>query len=148
MKIINVDIERKEVFFEKYDKSIVSKELLNYIIDKGLKNELSDMKIIVYSKLDLDFKTLIIEGLEKELESSCNNKRQTNLTQFMLVLLGVFFIFLSVLLKDSIIWHEVILIIGWVPIWEAIDIELFRDSKERKRRAVIRKLLNSDIEVK
>ena len=39
-----------------------------------------------------------------------------------------FAIYLNVL-----IWHEVILIGGWVPIWEAIDIELFRDTKERKK---------------
>ena len=144
---INVDINKKEDFFEKYNKEVISKELINYLINCAMDYDYVET-IIINSKLNLDFKLLLKEGLKKELDFSFKRKRKTNVLQFSLLLLGLFFIFLSVFLQNSIIWHEVILIIGWVPIWEAIDIELFRDSKERKRRNIIRKLLDSDVETK
>ena len=145
MKSINITIKKEEDFFEKYNSTTVSKDLLNYIIEKSSTKNIT--KLIIESKLKLDFKLFIKEGLKKELEKSNEDTKRINIMQIMLILLGTFFIFISVLLKKHIIWNEIVLIIGWVPIWEAIDIELFRDSKERKKRNIIKKLLDIDIEV-
>ena len=42
-------------------------------------------------------------------------------------------------------WKEIVLISGWVPLWEVIDVELFSDYEGRKKRRIITKLLNSEI---
>ena len=146
MKEINIYIKNKEDFFLKYDNSKISKELINYLIESTILN--TKNKIIMHSSLDIDYKKYIIEGLEEELEHNLENKKRTNHLQILLIFLGMFFLCLSVIFKDFEIWHEVILIGGWVPIWEAIDIELFRDSKERKKRYILNNLLKSEIEVK
>jgi len=146
MNIINITIEKKEYFFEKYNDYKVSKELINYLIKESINKQ--NIKVIINSSFDINFKQYIIEGLNQELENNLEQKRQNNLFQILLIFLGIFFICLSVIFKDFIIWHEVMLIGGWVPIWEAIDIELFRDSKAREKRYTIKKLLNSEIEIK
>lgn len=40
---------------------------------------------------------------------------------------------------------EILLISGWVPIWEMVKIELFPDVQGRIKRKYIKKLLKSDI---
>ena len=59
--------------------------------------------------------------------------------------MGVMFIFLSTKIDDSTIWKEVLVILGWVPIWEMMEVELFPDAAERKRRKAIKKLLKCEI---
>lgn len=147
MKLIEVYIKREEDFFEKYNKLLISTELLNYLIN-SVNDSDTNIKVEIHCKLDLDFNKYIKEGLKRELENSYLVKRKTNMMQFSLLLLGLIFIFLSIFLQNNIIWHEVILIVGWVPIWEAIDMELFKDSSERKKRFKINELLKCEIEVK
>lgn len=47
--------------------------------------------------------------------------------------------------KEDVIWKEVLLIGGWVPIWETIDIELFSDLEGRRKRIILKRLLESEI---
>lgn len=148
MKTITIDITNKEDFFEKYNNTQVSKQLLNYIIDNALDSYSTNFKLIINSSLPIDFETLIKNGLNKELQLYLTDKYQTNLKQIMLIFLGVVLIGLSIYLKKFEIWHELILILGWVPIWEAFDIELFNDFKSRKRSTVIKKLISSSIIIK
>lgn len=148
MKTITIDIDNKEDFFEKYNNSQVSKQLLNYIIDNALDSYSTNFKLIINSSLSVDFETLIKNGLNKELQLYLTEKYRTNLKQIMLIFLGMVLIGLSIYLKKFEIWHELILILGWVPIWEAFDIELFYDSKSRKRSKVIKKLISSSIIIK
>ena len=51
----------------------------------------------------------------------------------------------ATLIKEDVIWKEVLLIGGWVPIWETIDIELFSDLEGRRKRIILKKLLKSEI---
>lgn len=63
------------------------------------------------------------------------------------MLLGILLLFLSTVIRGMFIFEEVFLIIGWVPIWEAVDIELFSDVKEKKKRNALKKLLESNLEI-
>lgn len=75
------------------------------------------------------------------------NRNRTNEKQFIFLLLGILFIFLSTLI-ESAVWREVILITGWVPIWKMLEIELIPDVYARRKRYIIKKLLNSKIEIR
>ena len=59
--------------------------------------------------------------------------------------MGIFFLTLSTLVDSESIWYELMIIGGWVPIWEMIEVELFPDVEERRKRKVIKKLLKSEI---
>ena len=59
--------------------------------------------------------------------------------------MGAFIIFLSTKVPEDLFWKEVLVIIGWVPIWEMFEVELFPDAEERKRRKAIKRLLKCQI---
>ena len=42
------------------------------------------------------------------------------------------------------IFKEIILIGGWVLIWEMIELEIFSDVKEKRKRIILKKILNSE----
>ena len=88
---------------------------------------------------------IIPDELKQEYNKSLKLYHITNIRQLFLLLLGIFFLFLSTLIKEDVIWKEVLLIGGWVPIWETIDIELFSDLEGRRKRIILKKLLKSEI---
>ena len=77
-------------------------------------------------------------------ENISNEYHRTNIIQLALLILGLIFLFFSSLISESSIWKEVLLIIGWVPIWEMVDLELFKDYRGRRKKKIIAKLLSSD----
>lgn len=86
-----------------------------------------------------------MDGFYQEYEMSKKIYHITNIKQFFLLMIGVIFLFLSTIVNESIIWKEILLIGGWVPIWEMIDLELFSDFQERRKRKILKKLLKSEI---
>ena len=99
------------------------------------------IKIIINKKcyLEEDSIKLIKEGLKEENQRSLRERDSNNVRQLFFFVLGVIFIFLSTLIKDETIWKEILVITGWVPIWEMIEMELFPDAAGRKERRVIKK---------
>ena len=47
-------------------------------------------------------------------------------------------------MKNDIVWREIILITGWVPIWKMIEVEILPDVAARRKRRVINKILRSE----
>ena len=122
-------------------------DLIEYLIDQiGLFKDTEKVKIVLNKRCELDVNVikLIKEGLKEEHKKSLNVRDQNNLKQLWLLLMGVVFIFLSTKIEDSL-WKEVLVILGWVPIWEMMEVELFPDAAERKRRKAIKRLLKCEI---
>ena len=90
---------------------------------------------------------MIKDGLRIEYKKKLRNRYYNNIKQLVLLLIGTLFLFMTVIIKDNFVFREVVLIIGWVPIWAAIEIELFTDAVERRKRKIIKKLLKSDFEI-
>ena len=149
-KIIVIDLHHEEDLIEKYNNKIISKSLMNYMIEQAMfigKND--TIKIIVNNQCGLEENCLqmIKEGLQIEYQKNLENCKFTNIKQFFLMLIGILFLILSTIIREGFIFKEVFLIIGWVPIWEAIDIELFSDVKEKRKRIVLKKLSVSNFEL-
>ena len=146
MKVIKISIENKSDLYERYSNNL-SKDLINYLI-KETKYVTDDIKIMITTKIKVDnLERFIKEGLinahnnYKKIDKIIDNK------QLIFFIIGLVFLVMSTLTKHSII-KEVILIAGWVAIWDSIDMS-FNDSNELKlNRKVIKKILNSDIEIK
>ena len=56
------------------------------------------------------------------------------------------FLIFSTITKPEII-KELILIIGWVAVWEVVDIAINVDSKQKFNRKIIKKLIDCKITV-
>lgn len=151
MNKIEIYINDEEDLLEKYNHKLVSQELIDYIISKSKNySKEDDVVLVVENKTkynDENVEKLIKNGLKIELQNSTKIKDLNNIKQVILILLGILFLFLSTLIDDSIL-KEVFIIIGWFPIWEVMDIEFFTDVKEKRKRSIINKLLESKIEFK
>ena len=61
------------------------------------------------------------------------------------ILIGIVFLFLSMLVKNIPVVSEVLVIFGWVPIWEAMYSMLFGGFKNRLLLKRLKKLTNCKI---
>jgi len=147
-KIIEIDIENKAALLEKYNKEKASINLIEYIIKQAkLVDKKEKIKIVVNKdrKIEEDCKKLIINGLKDEYIRSKYKYHANNIKQIYLLILGAILLFISTRIRADVIWKEILLISGWVPIWEMVKIELFPDIEGRIKRRVIKKLLESEI---
>ncbi len=147
--IIEVDIENKEDLVEKYNKDVVSRDLIKYIIDKSLKVDYdAKIEILINNKTKLDAKNLIQEGFKMEYKKLSNEKIRGNIIQVIYFFIGLFFLVMSRLLEETSIFDEIFLIGGWVFIWEVVELELFHDFKNGIRRKKLKQLMKSPITIK
>ena len=82
-KIIDVDLESENDLYEKYNKNIVSEELINYIIKNSIHidNE-TKIKIVINTKIKgIDIVSLIKEGLIFEYQKSIKEHERNNIIQ-------------------------------------------------------------------
>ena len=147
-KVISVDLDRKFDFLRKYSDNKVSTDLIEYLIDRIDKINKYEKVVIRLNKrceLDVNAIKIIKEGLKEEYKKSIQLRDENNLKQLWFLLMGAFIIFLSTKVPEDLFWKEVLVIIGWVPIWEMFEVELFPDAEERKRRKAIKRLLKCQI---
>ena len=147
-KVIEIDLNSKEDLLERYNNKKISKDLIEYLINETNFINKKDSIVIQINnniKTDIDIIKYLTNGLKDEYESNIKSHLKNNIIQIILFFLGLFFLFLSTQINDNDIWKEMLLIGGWVPIWEMIDLELFDDFRGNKRKRIIQKLLDSEI---
>ena len=148
LRNIEIDLINKEDFVEKYNEKKVSKELIEYIIKQAMYiKERDKIKITLNRKFEAkeDCIKMLKEALKEEYNQSLDIRRRNNEKQVCLLILGIAFLFFSRLMDEGVIWKEILLITGWVPIWEVIEVELFPDMEGRQKRRIIKKILESEI---
>ena len=139
MKSIVVNIRRERDLYEKYSNE-VSKDLIKYLVDEAKTKE--DIEIIIKTKLDIkNIDKLIKEGLEKSYKDIRVIDKFYDNKQVLLFIIGMIFLIFSTLTKPELI-KELVLIIGWIAVWEVLDIAINIDSKQRFNKRIIKKLLN------
>lgn len=150
-QIIEIDLTNRNNLIDKYNEEKVSHSLIEYIIKQVNDIVLYDeIKIIINNKctVDEDCVKLIKDGLKEEYNRSLKKRDDNNIKQLIFFILGVFFIYISTLMKTDIVWKEIILITGWVPIWKMIEVEILPDVAGRRKRKIINKILGSEFIVK
>ena len=147
-KKIHIDLNDESDLLENYNKNNVSINLLNYIIDQvSIIPKKDDIQIVINNDTQIpkNCKKIILEGLNEELTKSKRQRKNNNIKQTCLLILGITFLFLSTLVHQDSIWKELLIISGWVPVWETIEVELFQDVAGKKRRKIIKRILNCEI---
>ena len=136
---INVDLLDKYDLVEKYNKSVVSRNLIDYIIEQAMEYKpSSNFKITVSKKgqIDHDSTKLIRDGLTKEFEKAKTFHRNENF--------GILLIFLATRFSNPIV-TEILSVSAWVPLWEAVDLALFSEAEEVAQITMLRNLINGEI---
>lgn len=147
-ELVKIDIDNKYELVAKYNEEKISNELLEYIIKQTiLVNKNKTIKIVVNKNksIEEDSIKIIKQGLKEEYNRSLEERHRNNMKQLAFLLLGIIFIFIATRIDNRGMWRELLIITGWVPIWEMIEIELFPDVYGRRKRRIIRKLLKSEI---
>ena len=144
MKSIIVNIRRERDLYEKYSNE-VSSDLLKYLVDEARVKD--DIEVIVNTKLDIkNIDELIKEGLENSYKDIKIIDKFYDNKQIILFIVGMLFLIFSTITKPEII-KELILIIGWVAVWEVLNIAINIDNKQKYNRKIIKKLINCKIKV-
>lgn len=147
MKIFEIDINDENDLFEKYNKKIVSHELIDYIVDTVYTIDLKEpIKIVINNNISTNQECVpaIIEGLKKEYNKTVLEYKHNNNIQLIYFIVGILTILASALIKN-IILSEISLIGAWVLIWSMIEIEIFADMKIKRKRKILKKIIESDI---
>ena len=146
-KVITVDIADKNDLVEKYDRSIVSADLIKFILTQAEQASIRDtFKIIVKDKchLDHDVSNLIRSGIKIEYDNAVYEHTRNNNRQILSVIIGVILIVISTIIKDPVL-AEIFAVGAWVAMWDAIELALYSEYKERRKMNRLRKLLNCEI---
>ena len=147
-RIIEINLTNKKDFYDKYNKKLVSKELINYIIESAYYFDVDDtIKIEITYNTKEDYVTLIREGLNREYDKSITLSYKNDFTQLFYLVTGILILFLSTLIGGTVL-KEIVLIGGWVFIWAMVESEIFTDIRNKKKRKIIRKLLDSEFVVR
>lgn len=148
-KIIEIDIHDKYDLVEKYNEDKIANGLIDYIVKESLPiNKDEKIKIIINIKcknIDKDCTNFLKEGLTQEYNKSLKEHKINQIKEVYLLILGIIFLLLSRIINNESIWKEILLITGWVPIWEVVDIALFSNTTSKGKRRIIKKLYESEI---
>ena len=95
-RIIQINLTNKTDFYDKYNKKLVSKELINYIIESVYYFDADDtIKIEITNNTKDDYIGLVRDGLNREYDKSVFVSYKNDFTQVFYLIAGVFIIFIS-----------------------------------------------------
>ncbi len=148
--IININDEKD--YENKYNSNNLSTELSNYIYEE-CKGKPINNKITIIVKANYKMK----DKEKEEIINKIHNNYKTDLNELLLMikysnikniaisLLGVLFLYLYYFIKINFVLSEMILIVGWVAIWEAVYAWLFVRDKDNIKIKRLKKLANCEI---
>ena len=146
-KIIEFNILEENDLYERYNKKIASRDLINYLVESMPFYRKKDIiKIIIKNNLDDDVEIaeVIKRALREEYEDLKYHYYQNSITQAAYFFLGFLVLFFSTKIFDEV-FKEIAIILGWVFIYSMIESEIFVDNRIKRRIKIIRKLLSSEI---
>lgn len=154
MNKIEININSYEDIIEKYNNDKLCDDLARYIFNQTMAipmNRNPEIDIYIKDELNEEQETKIADMIHRyfglEVQKSLIISKYKRNYQILLFLIGVLLITfanLGFILKLSTI-HELLLIFGWVAVWELIYDGLFVDFQEKIKRKRYKKLSNVKI---
>ena len=133
-----VEIKEKEDLYDKYNSSILNKDLSNYIYSQ-CHGESVNSRIIINLLVSFDLTTedkdLISEMIKShfsiQLSEEKIQNRINNTMYLILTILGIVLILLSEYFSGVPLLSEILSIFGWVAFWEIAYRFIFEDIKKQ-----------------
>lgn len=144
MKSIVVNLRRETDLYERYNNE-VSSNLIKYLINEARIKD--DIKIVINTKLDnKNIDKLVKKGLEDVYNDSNLIDKFYDGKQIRFFIIGVIFLIISTFMGYEVL-KELVLIVGWFAIYEVVEITFDKNIKLKKRRKIIKKLLDCKIDI-
>lgn len=150
---IKVELQDIDNVFNVYNNHILSNEFGKYLYDScALISSDRKISIVINTKFEITeaekskIKSTIIDNFNSYLKKEKFLQKHRNIKKIILLLVGLILIMLTEVLKDLYIVEEILLISGWVAIWEVIYDILFVDIKNEHNIKHLKQLSKSKIE--
>ena len=144
-KIIEIDLTNENDIYEKYNKKMICKELVDYIVDCSFyTNKNDNLKLVINNYLSESYIEFIKISLLNEYNKGIISHLRNNARQIIYLIIGMLLLFISTLIEKTIL-KEIILIGGWVLIWEMMELVMFSYTNGRRRRYILKKIIDGDI---
>lgn len=150
--IINIELNQKEDYINKFNNKRISQDLNNYILEETKTVKLTDkITIEINSKTKLtkeeqkELVTMIKLSYKDDLDELLIYEKRINLKSITLLLIGVIILLAYYLSNNLFFVSEFILIIGWLMIWEAADALIFSKTQNRIKQTRRKQLIHSNI---
>lgn len=150
--IIQIELNNKKDYINKFNNNRISKELHNYIL-----NEIKSINLKDKITLEIQSKFEIKEEEQKNLvkmikltykddldELKLYEKKQMKRAIF-LMLIGIIILLTYYLSNNLFFVSEFILIIGWLIIWESANVLLFSKNDNKVKQKRRKQLIHSNI---
>ena len=155
MNKIEIELKDKKDFVNKYNSNRISSDLYNYIKEE---NKILDIKEKINIEIKPQFK---MTDEEKEL-LALNIKKTTSeeikdleyveqkviFKELLFLAIGIIITFFWFVVRKSEFISEIILIIGWLFVWEAVKKLVFSRVEHRLNIKRLKKIVKSDIDYK
>lgn len=153
-RIIEIDLDSKYEYINKYDDNRINDSLLEYIL-----NSYDDVKddVSLYIKFNYDVSDDVKDNVslvfrssfEKSLLNVEKDLKRLRVRNFILMFLGFLFLVIYCLLErfNIFLFSELFLVISWVAFWEMTEGFLFNARKMLTIRRKYQKLLVSKISI-
>jgi len=144
---IEVQIKNKNDIISSYNDKMLCEEFHNYILNNCKLHKISDITLNINSNLsELELKevTNLIHNYYQDLSIKAKKLDcYDDYLRLIIFFLGILFIILSHFFK--MFFSEVLLIIGWVLIWEIIYDIFFSQIRRKRNAKIYEKLATSKI---
>lgn len=149
---ITIRIEDKEDYTSPYNNQKLNSELLSYILDESKSiplNHTIDFEIHSPHKFSdkekNDFINILRSNLGEDIKESYLEMKFTHIRAIILFIVGILFILFYTFISQFKIVSEVLLIIGWVGIWESCYIFFFDNMRYRIKIKKFKKLVSAKV---
>lgn len=153
MNKLKIELKDKKDFVSKYNSNRISSDLYNYLKDEiKLTTIKENIKIEIKPefKMSDEEKELLALNIKKTCKEEIDDikylEERILLKELLLLLIGSIIIFLCFLVKNSAFISEIILIIGWLFIWESLYSIIFRRTKNKILKERLKSIIKSDID--
>lgn len=154
---IEVDISEKKYFVSKYNENTLAPQLKDYLLNEIVGYDVNTkINILIDAKFDLTedekehYKKLIIKEFRENNDEIQYEIEQSNLKKLTLSLIGVLFIIASYFFNHIMgdILEEILMIFGWVALWEVAYAIFFTDASRRRKIKRNNQIIHADIKYK
>ena len=150
---IEIELKDKNDFVSKYNNNRISKDLYNYIKEEiKLLNVKEQINIEIKSKFKMtdEEKELLALNIKKTTNEEIIDleyiEQKVLLKEMLFLMIGIIITFLWFIVRKSEFISEIILIIGWLFVWEAVKKLVFSRVENRLNIKRLKQIVKSDID--
>ena len=153
MNKLEIELKDKKDFVSKYNNNRISNELYNYIKEESkLLNikEQFNIEIKPQFKMTDEEKELLALNIKKTTSEEIKDleyiEKKVLIKELLFLMIGIIITFFWFVVRKSEFISEIILIIGWLFVWEAVKKLVFSKVENRLNIKRLKQIVKSDID--